>query len=254
MYEALLPTRRLLTRQRTLQLLDELQGREGITVYFKLGADGVALEKVVCLSTGLSVPPRGFGEAVSSSRTGGVIFWTAKGGFLVIPPFHLDQEFVADGIDIMPLRLLLQQELTIALVIVRLGEYGIGVFHGERRLSSKIGTGLVHARHRQGGSSAHRFERHREKQMETFFTRVCTHAREQIEPYHRDLDYVIYGGERHTLLAFREQCQFLQQYDSQTPDMLLDVRRPRQTSVEEAIVRVWSSTVLQWMPPHAAQV
>jgi hypothetical protein len=51
----------------------------------------------------------------------------------------------------------------------------------------------VHSRHRQGGSSAHRFERHREKQIESFFTRVCGHAQEHLEPYLKQLDHVIYG-------------------------------------------------------------
>ena len=58
---------------------------------------------------------------------------------------------------------MLHKEFILGLIIVRLGEYGVGVFQGENLLSSKVGTGLVHSRHRQGGSSSHRFERHRDK-------------------------------------------------------------------------------------------
>jgi len=91
---------------------------------------------------------------------------------------------------------------------VRLGDYGPGVVKGETLLTSKVGQRVVHARHRQGGSSSHRFERHREKQMETFFTRVCGHVREQLEPFARQLDYIIYGGTRETILDFRKTMSF----------------------------------------------
>ena len=45
-----------------------------------------------------------------------------------------------------------------------------------------------------------RFERHRDKQKETFFTRVCLHTREQLEHFAGRLDYVIYGGAPETIM------------------------------------------------------
>ena len=105
----------------------------------------------------------------------------------------------------------------------------------------------MHARHRQGGSSSHRFERHREKQMETFFTRVCLHAREQLEPYAKQLEWVIYGGTRETLLDFRKQCHFSQQFDNRTLDLLLNVREPKQAGLAEAIREAWSSRIVRWV-------
>ncbi len=134
----------------------------------------------------------------------------------------------------------------LGLVIVGLGEYGIGVFQGEKLLVSKTGTGLVHARHRAGGSSANRFRRHREKQMETFFTRVCGHAREQLEPYIRKLDYVIYGGTKETILDFRKQCHFLHEFDKVAQDRLLNIKDPKKSGLAEGIQEAWSSKVIQW--------
>jgi peptide subunit release factor 1 (eRF1) len=134
----------------------------------------------------------------------------------------------------------------LALVLVRLGAYAIGIYAGESLISSKVGTGLVHARHRQGGSSSHRFERHREKQMESFFTRVCGHVREQLEPHSRNLEYVLYGGTRETILEFRKQCHFLQAFDRRTLDLLLNVRDPNQAGLEEGIREAWSSRVIRW--------
>jgi peptide chain release factor subunit 1 len=163
-----------------------------------------------------------------------------------MPPFPIIEQKLSNTCEIEPLYSLLHKEFLIALVLLRLGEYGIGVCRGEQLLSSKVGTGLVHARHRQGGSSSHRFERHREKQMETFFTRVCAHAREQFEPYARPLDYLVYGGNRETILDFRKQCHFLHQFDSRTLGLLLNTREPKQSGMVDAIQEVWSSRVIEW--------
>ena len=185
-------------------------------------------------------------ETVARSKAGAVLLWGEQGKYLALPPFPMKGRLFSSGYDVEPLRELLQQELTVALILLRLGAYGIGVFRGERLISSKVGTGLVHSRHRQGGSSAHRFERHREKQMESFFTRVCGHVREHLEPYLRQLHYLVYGGEKHTLLSFRKQCEFLQKFDDRILESRLNVREPKQAALEAAINQVWSSTVIQW--------
>jgi hypothetical protein len=82
--------------------------------------------------------------------------------------------------------------------------------------------------------------------MEYLFTRVCNHVREHLEPHLQRLDYVIYGGERHTLLEFRKQCEFLQKFDDRTLAALLNVREPRQATLQAAIGQVWSSEVVVW--------
>ena len=185
-------------------------------------------------------------EYIVNSPTGAMIFWGPEHRYLVFPPFPLTQERVSNTCEIEPLHTLLNQEFVIALILVRLGAYGIGIFEGETLISSKVGTGLVHARHRQGGSSSHRFERHREKQMEAFFTRICGHAREQMEPYLKKLKYIIYGGTRETILDFRKQCHYLSTFDKLTLDLLLNIREPKQAGLDEAIREAWSSRVIRW--------
>ena len=190
--------------------------------------------------------PGDLAESMADSPTGAVLFWGPRHKYLVIPPFPIHESKFSNTCEIEPIYSLLHKEFLIALVLVRLGAYGIGVYQGEKLLSSKVGTGLVHARHRQGGSSSHRFERHREKQMETFFTNICTHAREQLEPYARQLDYIVYGGTRETILDFRKQCHFLHEFDSRTSGSLLTTREPKQSGLAEAIQEAWSSRVIQW--------
>ncbi len=231
-----------------LHLLDELEAAEGpaTSLYIPHDLPAPEVEKAfrVPLGQGIEEAMPDIADAMARSKTGEVIFWGAENKYLVLPPFPLKDKLFASGYDVEPLRSLLQQERIVALVLLRLGVYAVGVFQGERLLSSKVGTGLVHSRHRQGGSSAHRFERHRDKQIESFFTRVCTHVQERLEPYR--LDYVIYGGERHTVLSFRKQCEFLRQFDGRTLERPLNVREPKQATLEAAISQVWSSEVFKW--------
>ena len=246
----LISTRWRFTRQKMLRLLDELEAAEGpaTSLYIPASLTLPEVEKTLRapLGPGIEEAMSDIDEAVARSKTGAVIFWGEQGKYLVLPPFPVKERLFSSGYDVEPLRSLLQQELTVALILLRLGAYAVGVFEGERLISSKVGTGLVHSRHRQGGSSAHRFERHREKQMEYFFTRVCGHVREHLEIHLRQLDYVIYGGERHTLLSFRKQCEFLQQLDDRVLSTMLNVREPKQATLEAAMSQVWSSTVIQW--------
>jgi peptide subunit release factor 1 (eRF1) len=233
-----------------LQLLDELADAESpaTSLYIPHDLPASEVEKTLKapLGPGVEEVISDIAEAVGRSKTGTVILWGEQGKYLVLPPFPIKEKLFASGYDVEPLRALLQQDLTVALILLRLGAYAVGVFQGEKLVSSKVGTGLVHSRHKKGGSSAHRFERHREKQIEYFFTRVCNHVQERLEPYLQQLDYVIYGGERHTLLSFRKQCHFLQQLDGRTLGTLLNVREPKQAALEAAITQVWSSEVIQW--------
>jgi len=192
------------------------------------------------ISTGLS-------DIINRSGTGAVIFWSPMQKYLFIPPFPVAEKSTRHSLDIEPLRSALNHEYLIGLVLVRLGSYAIGVCHGEKLVSSKVGTGLVHGRHRQGGSSAHRFERHRDKQIEYFLTRVCQHAREQLEPYVKSLDYLVYGGARTTILLLRKHCPLLGKLETPTLPPLLDIPEPRQAVLETALNRVWSSTVIEWV-------
>lgn len=185
-------------------------------------------------------------EIATRSKTGTVIFWSSRQKLLVMPPFRLSEKLFINSVSVEYLHKLLSYDYLIALVLVRLGSYAIGVYQGEKRLSSKVGTGLVHGRHRQGGSSAHRFERHRDKQIEYFLTRVCQHAREQIEPYVKSMDYIVYGGARTTILLLQKQCPLLGKMEIPALPPLLDIPEPRQAVLEAAISRVWSSTVLKW--------
>jgi hypothetical protein len=157
-----------LTRVKLLFLLEELKA-ESVQAASVCVPPGFSKDKIENnLATVLDVKniPEDLSKSMAESPTGGIVFWGPDHWHLVMPPFPVEKESSANSCDIEPLYSLLHREYMIALVLLRLGEFGIGVYQGEKLVTSKVGTGLVHSRHRQGGSSAHRFERHREKQMD----------------------------------------------------------------------------------------
>jgi peptide subunit release factor 1 (eRF1) len=245
----------LISRKRTfdrggmLELLDGLTaapGENAATLYVPPHLSLAGREKVIKrlgespdVSTQLT-------KIATKSKTGAALYWTNHRKLLVIPPFPLLEELFIDFISVDYLNKLVSNDYLIAMVLIRLGAYAIGIYRGEKRLSSKVGTGLIHGRHRQGGSSAHRFERHRDKQIEYFMTRVCQHIREQIEPYVKSLDYIVYGGARTTIVLLQKQCPLLDRLKTPTLPSQLDIPEPRQSVLDATISRVWSSTVYEW--------
>ena len=244
----LVSEQRKLRKRSLLRLLHDLERARGwaVSTYFPPGVSISEIEKTATMFAG---PPEIAGEisgTISKSPTGGVLIWGEQGKYLVLPPFAVHDRVSSSGFDVEPLRSLLLQDTTVALLLLRLGAYAVGVFRGSDLVSSKVGTGLIHSRHRKGGSSQRRFERHREKQAEYFFQRVCTRARDRLAEYVAEIEYLFYGGERHTVREFRRQCDFMSVLDERVSDRLLNVREPKQASLEAAIEEVWVSEVIEW--------
>jgi hypothetical protein len=237
-----------LTRAKLLFLLEELKtvSAQAASMCVPPGLSKEKIENNLAAVLDIKNVPEDLSKSMAESPTGGIVFWGPDHWYLIMPPFPMEKESSANSCDIEPLYTLLHRDCMIAIVLLRLGEFGIGVYQGEKLVTSKVGTGLVHSRHRQGGSSAHRFERHREKQMETFFSRVCEHTKEQLYPYSRQVEYLLYGGTQETVAEFRNQCHYLHEFDDRTLDRLLNIREPKQSGLEEGIREAWSSRIIQW--------
>ncbi len=244
----LVPRRFFLNRVKMIGFLDELETTTGTarSVYIP---PGLLLPQVKNLLANALDPqdmPGQLSDLAAGSKMGTVLFWSSSRRCLILPPFPIAEERVADGCIVEPLRSLLQGDFRIALILVRLGAYAIGLCQRESLITSKTGTGLVHGRHKKGGSSQQRFQRHREKQIETFLGRVCLHAQEQLEPQANALDYIVYGGAWTTILSLQKRCPFLRQFDNRTLPPLLDISKPSREILETAVGRVWSSRVIEW--------
>ena len=241
-------SRFFLSRAKMIGFLDELEAANGVarSLYIPAGLSLPEVENLLEQALDPQSMPPELAELASGSRTGAVLFWGPSGRYLVLPPFPIVAEYFTQGYAVEPLRSLLRHDFRVALILVRLGAYAIGLCQGESLISSKVGTGLIHGRHKKGGSSQQRFQRHREKQIENFLDRVCSHSREQLEAQARMLDYLVYGGARTTISSLRKRCSFLRQFDGRTLPPLLDIPEPRKAVLETAIGRVWASSLIEW--------
>lgn len=239
---------RRLGKQRMLDFLDELKeaSGKGVTLCLPPGLAPDEVIKSLGKTPDLDSAPPELSELAAASKQGAIIFWGPSRKCLIQPPFPVDEKRLYRAYDIDALRSMLTHDFKVALILIRLGAYAIGIYQGQKLIGSKVGTGVVHARHKKGGSSAARFARHREKQIEYFMTRVCGHVREQLEPQIQSLDYVAYGGARTTILLLRKQCHFLRQFDDRTLPSVLDIPEPRKDVLERAIDRVWASSLMEW--------
>ena len=246
---ALISHHRTLSRQKMPDFLGKLAEYSSASSYSLYQPPHPDRSEVKKSLEEISVPPDTIPQlekVIEKSHAGGIVFWSGEGKYLVLPPFPIVEKELRKGLVTDSLISLLEKDYLIGIVLVRLGAYAVGVCRGETFVSSKVGTGNIHGRHKKGGSSAHRFERHRDKQIEYFFTRVCQRAREHLEPHVKSLDYLIYGGARTTIRDLNKQCSFLERLDTPILPPLLDIPEPRQAVLKTALSRIWSSTLYEW--------
>jgi peptide subunit release factor 1 (eRF1) len=132
-----------------------------------------------------------------------VAFVAARGERVVCePPFPpLDRGALGDRPGYEPGVLLehVRRKRVVGVLLVRLGGHAVGVFDGDRLVESKVGSRLVHGRHRKGGSSSGRFARRREGQARVALQAAADVASRVLAPWAGRLDAVVLGGDRRAL-------------------------------------------------------
>lgn len=243
------PVRQTITRSRFLSFcnsLEESLQSPVTTVYLPPGIEDISIDAQLAVLSFDAALHDTVKFICVHSVTGAVVIKNPSSLNIVVPPFPIQTLCLFPYLELEPLKSLIFSDYVIGVILVRLGAFALGVAKGETLLTSKVGTGNIHGRHRQGGSSANRFRRHREKQMEYFFTRLCEHAREHIEPCVSEIDCVLYGGARTTIELLKKQCEFIGSLEKPELPPHLDIRDPRQKILESSIVRAYSVTVYQW--------
>lgn len=236
-----------LRRSKMLEFLSEIEETTdpgAASVYVPPGFSVPEIEDLLQKTGAQSVADE-LSQLAANSRNGAVLFWGGVRKCLVLPPFPFSEKIISSGNVTEPLRLLLNSDFMIGLILVHLGSYAVGICQEEKLITSKVGTGLVHGRHKKGGSSQQRFQRHRQNQIQQFLDRVCAHVMERFGPHAQRLNYIVYGGPRHTVLLLQKGCPFLRSFEDRVLP-LLDVPSLRQKVLETAVGRVWSSCIIEW--------
>jgi peptide subunit release factor 1 (eRF1) len=148
---------------------------------------------------------------------------TAEPPFPPLPRGGLGE---APGLVIAPLLEHVARERVVGVLLVRLGGYAAGVFAGDRLVSSKVGSRLVHGRNRKGGSSSGRFARRRENQARDALGDAADVAARILLPHADDLEHVVLGGDRRALATVLEDPR-LRRLQRLAEERILDVPDPR---------------------------
>src|SRR5918994_568215 len=129
-------------------------------------------------------------------RDGSATFELDEAALSVTPPFGLEHVGEYDVVRAGPLLDALEIEPRVAVLLVRMGGYAVGVLDGERLVASKVGTRFVKGRHKKGGSSSNRFRRRREEQARALIEEAAEVAVRVLEPWRGRVEFVALGGDR----------------------------------------------------------
>jgi peptide subunit release factor 1 (eRF1) len=135
-----------------------------------------------------------------------------------------------------------RRERTVGVLLVRLGGHAAGVFKGEQLMESKVGTRLVHGRHRKGGSSSGRFARRREGEARAALQAAAEVAVRVLLPAAGRLDALVLGGDRRALDEVLADAR-LAPLRPLVADRVLDVPDPRLAVLRETPQRFQATIV-----------
>jgi peptide subunit release factor 1 (eRF1) len=130
------------------------------------------------------------------------------------PPFGLRHEAEYDRVRVTPLLEEIEEDHLVAVLLVRLGGYAVGVLEGERLVASKVGSRFVKNRHKKGGSSSNRFRRRREEQVDDLVREAAEVAARVLGPWQERVAFAALGGDRTAIdavLAERADLAWLQE-------------------------------------------
>ena len=184
------------------------------------------------------------GEPGRSIYAGGeATFERADEVLTVRPAFGMAHELTYERVRCGPCIEALERDATVGVLLVRLGGYAAGVFVGERLESSKVGSRLVHARHRAGGSSANRFRRRREEQAAQLHEDAAATAARILLPWLDRLEAVVFGGDREAVRATLAERPELQPLEARAQARFLTVPDPRLRVLEELPYELYAAEV-----------
>ncbi|MCA1674484.1 MAG: hypothetical protein LC799_20610, partial [Actinobacteria bacterium] len=125
---------------------------------------------------------------------------------------------------------------TIALLLVRLGGYSVGVARDGVVLTSSTGSRLVHGRTAAGGQSQQRFARRREGQARVALQAAADTAARVLLPRAAELDGVVLGGDTTALRSLAADPRLTALLERAEP-RVLDIPEPRRAVLDEAARR-----------------
>jgi hypothetical protein len=163
----------------------------------------------------------------------------------VRPPFGLTHEGEYEVIRLEPLFDALAADHVVAVLLVRLGGYAVGVFEGERLAASKVGSRFVKGRHKKGGSSSGRFRRRREEQARELIEEAAEVAARVLEPWRDRVEFVALGGDRTAVERVLAASPELGWLSERALPRFFTVRDPRQAVLERLPYELYAAELTE---------
>jgi Actinobacteria/chloroflexi VLRF1 release factor len=161
----------------------------------------------------------------------------------VRPPFGLQDEDEYGSVELAPLLEALAQDYVVAVLLVSLGGYAVGVLDGDELVASKVGSRFVKGRHRKGGSSANRFRRRRDEQARALVEEAAATAQAVLAPWRDRIEFAALGGDRAAItraLAARPELGWLRE---RAIARFFPVPRPRHESLRKLPYELYAAEV-----------
>ena len=164
---------------------------------------------------------------------GAVRIEAASEQIVVRPSFGLAHTGSYEEVRVGPLLEEIARDHVVAVVLVRLGGYAVGVFEGEKLVASKVGSRFVKNRHKKGGSSANRFRRRREEQARALIDEAAEVAERVLAPWRSRVAFAALGGDRSAIDAVLEGRAELSWLRDRSLARFFTVAEPRQRVLEQ---------------------
>ncbi len=178
-------------------------------------------------------------------RDGSARFELDEGVLVVTPPFGLEEEGEHDALRVQPVLDALLAAPTVAVLLVRMGGYAVGVFEGEKLVASKVGTRFVKGRHKKGGSSANRFRRRRGEQERELVDAAAEEAARVLGPWRGRVQHVALGGDRSAVSRVLDSRADLAWLQPLALERFFDVVEPRLRVLEALPYQLYAAKVVE---------
>ena len=228
---------------RLCRMLDDLAADAGAGASSLYLAPGDSPDPAAMAATGWAAPIAEFGEGALRDGCGLVGLRVGMRGLLIAPPFPVKETFLALDWDDALLRNVLDADVTVGVVLVRLGRFSVAVFRSGELLDSKTDSRYVKGKHHAGGTSQLRYTRVRDGQIKRLYDKVCEETRAHLMPPAARLDYLVLGGERFTLNGLLRECPALASLQPITLKRRLNIRDPKRDTLPQVAAMLTESRV-----------
>ncbi|MEM7821442.1 MAG: Vms1/Ankzf1 family peptidyl-tRNA hydrolase [Candidatus Aenigmatarchaeota archaeon] len=231
---------KILRKSSMLKLIKELESYEGeadelISAYIK---------KRDTISQKIPEEIRIVLEKILMNNEAIVFYWSKlEKNIIIVPPIPIKEEFYVDKkFRVEQLKEIFTKKYLIGVILVRIGDYAIGIFDGDKLILSKCGSRFVTAKQKKGGSSAARFGRIRKLEVENFLKGVRNELK-KFEPYIERLDYVFFGGTGITIKKLLSE-KIDKKIEEKRVGRIIDIKEINKKSLEKILEEIWKTKII----------